>query len=54
MLRLHVEIISLYSDEDQAGLFAGILSTVSLPYKHHARHAWQEAVAAARGNRDEA
>lgn len=28
MLGQHVEIIRLYSDEDQAGLFAGILSTL--------------------------
>lgn len=43
---LHAEIISLYSDEDQAGLFAGILNTLSLPYKHQARHSWREAAAA--------
>ncbi|TNN48523.1 hypothetical protein EYF80_041267 [Liparis tanakae] len=48
MLGRHVEIIRLHSDEDQAGLFAGILSTLSLPYKHRARHAGREA-AAARG-----
>lgn len=34
MLGLHVEIISLNSDEDQAGLFAGIFSTLSLPYTY--------------------
>ena len=54
----HAEIIRLYSDEDQAGLFAGILRTLSLPYKHQACHAWREAVAAAaaaaRGDTDEA
>lgn len=54
MLGLHVEIIGLYSDEDQAGLFAGILSTLSLPYKQRACHVWQEAVAAARGGTGEA
>lgn len=55
MLGLHVEIIRLYSDEDQAGLFAGILNTLSMPYKHHvACHAWREAVATARGETDEA
>ncbi|XP_038577739.1 basement membrane-specific heparan sulfate proteoglycan core protein-like [Micropterus salmoides] len=54
MLGLHVEIIRLYSDEDQAGLFAGILNTLSMPYKHHvACHAWREAVATARGERCE-
>lgn len=55
MLGLHVEIIRLYSDEDQAGLFAGILSTLSVPYKHQACHAWREALAAAAsGDTDEA
>lgn len=54
MLGLHVEIIRLYSDEDQAGLFAGIPSILSLPYTQQARHAWREAVAAVRGDADEA
>lgn len=54
MLGLHVEIIRLYSDEDQTGLFAGILSALSVPYKHQACHAWQEAAAAVRGDADEA
>lgn len=54
MLWLHAEIIILYSDEDQAGLFAGILNTLSLPYKHQAHHAWRKAAAAARGDKDEA
>lgn len=54
MLGLRVEIIRLYSDEDQAGLFIGILSTLSMPYKHQACHAWQEALSAARGDTDEA
>lgn len=54
MLGLHVEIIRLYSDEDRAGLFAGIPSILSLPYTRQARHAWREAVAAVRGDADEA
>lgn len=56
MLGQHVEIIRLFSDEDQAGLFAGILSTPSLPHIHQACHAWREAAAAAaaRGDTDEA
>lgn len=56
MLGHHVEIIRLYSDEDQAGLFAGILSTLSMPCKHEACYAWREAAAAAaaRGDTDEA
>ncbi|CAB1458609.1 unnamed protein product [Pleuronectes platessa] len=39
MLGLRVEIISLHSDEDQAGLFAGVLSSLSPPRKHQACHA---------------
>ena len=54
VLGLHVGIISLYSDGIQAGLFTGIHSTLCVPYKQQARHAWREAVAAVRTHTDEA
>ena len=55
MLRLHAEIIRLHSDEDQAGLFAGSLGTLSVPRERRARHAWRGGcLPPLRGDADEA